>query len=92
MDLTSFHDDDRQFAAWIKSQKELVGGRVPIYPGIGATSSRTTLTADRVVGHISIARRLGAGGFTVFNLTEETAATILPGVAAGAGRTPAVPK
>ena len=82
--------DDKQFAAWIKTQSKLVGN-VPLYPGIGATASRVTLTADRVVGQIHIARELGADGFTVFNLTEQTAKTILPGIRSGAGRAPATP-
>jgi hypothetical protein len=68
-----------------------VSGDVPIYPGIGATASRSTLTADRVVGQIQIARGIGAEGFTIFDLTETTAETILPGFAASAGRRPATP-
>jgi uncharacterized lipoprotein YddW (UPF0748 family) len=87
MDYT---DDDERFTKWIQSQKKLVGD-VPLYPGIGATASRSTLTADRVVGQIQIARSLGAEGFTVFNLSEQTAKAILPGVRASAGRTPATP-
>ena len=87
MDYTG---DDREFAETVAAQKKLAG-KVPLYPGIGATASRTTLTADRVAGQIHLARTLGADGFTVFNLSERTAATILPGIRAGAGRTPAVP-
>lgn len=86
----SYTDDDQQFARWVRSQKQLAGN-VPIYPGIGATASRISLSADRVVGQIHLARQIGAAGFTVFNLTEKTAASILPGIRAGAGRHKAIP-
>ena len=56
---------------------------------------------DRLVAAISrriaswarftIARSLGASGFTIFNLSETTAKTILPGVAQGATARKAVP-
>jgi hypothetical protein len=87
MDYTN---DDAEFAETVAAQKKLVG-KVPLYPGIGATASRSTLTADRVAGQIHLARTQGAEGFTVFNLNERTAATILPGIGAGAGQNPAVP-
>jgi len=83
---------DEYFKRLIKTQRELVGGRIPIYPGIGATASRSSLSPDRVVGQIDITRRLGADGFTIFNLSESTAQRILPAVAVGAGRTKAIPK
>lgn len=83
---------DEYFARLIESQKELVAGRIPIYPGIGATASRSSLSPDRVVGQIDITRRLKADGFTIFNLTESTAERILPAVAVGAGRVKAKPR
>jgi len=82
---------DLQFAALVENQMKLVGGRIPVYPGIGATASRSTLSADRVVGQIHHARRLGASGFTIFNFSGGTAASILPGVKLGAGAQRAVP-
>ena len=86
-----YSDDDGQFVDWIKSQQHLVGGRIPIYPGIGATASRSTLSADRVIGQIHWTRTLQTGGFTVFNLSEGTARRIFPGFHASAGRVKAVP-
>lgn len=88
MDYTG---NDEQFAAWIKKQKELVGGNCLIYPGIGASSSRTTLSADRVAGQIHITRESGADGYTVFNFNEATANRVLPGLKLGAGKTKAIP-
>ena len=86
-----YSESDLHFRALVSNQLKLVGGRVPVYPGIGATASHMGLTPDRVVGQIHWARTLGANGFTVFNLQPDTAREILPGVALSAGRTPAKP-
>ena len=87
MDYTT---SDLSFVNLVENQMKLVGGRIPVYPGIGATASRCTLSADRVVGQIHHARRLGAAGFTIFDFHRETAATIIPGVGMGAGARKAV--
>jgi len=76
---------DERFVALVESQLKLVGGRIAVYPGIGATASRSALSADRVVGQIHHARRLGAAGFTIFNFSPRTAGSIVPGVGRGAG-------
>ncbi len=81
MDYT---DSDPGFCGLVQNQLELVGGRIPVYPGIGATASRSTLSADRVAGQILHARTLGAAGFTIFNLSESTARDLLPGLKLGA--------
>lgn len=88
MDYT---ESDLAFEVLVSNQLKLVAGRVPVYPGIGATASRSALSPDRVVGQIQLARQLGAAGFTVFNLSERTAAEILPAVGLGAGARPAIP-
>jgi len=88
MDYT---ESDLSFTNLVTNQLELVGGRIPLYPGIGATASRSALSPDRVVGQIHIARSLGAAGFTIFNFTAGTAERILPGVGLGAGSQRAVP-
>ena len=85
MDYT---EDDEQFTKWITEQQKKAGS-VPVYPGIGAIASGVQLSADRVVGQIHITRELKTGGFTIFNLTENTAKTVLPGFRASAGKTPA---
>jgi uncharacterized lipoprotein YddW (UPF0748 family) len=79
------------FASLVENQLKLVGGRIPIYPGIGATASSSTLSADRVVGQIHYARSLGAAGFTIFNFSPATAQSIIPAVGLGAGAQKAVP-
>ncbi len=82
MDYT---ESDDAFCALVENQLQLVAGRIPVYPGIGATASRSSLSADRVVGQIFHSRRLGAAGFTIFNFSPAVAETILPGVGVGAG-------
>ncbi len=82
MDYTA---NDKEFVSLVGSQMQLLEGRVPLYPGIGATASNCSLTADRVVGQIDHARSLGAAGFTIFNFDADTAASIVPGVGLGAG-------
>ena len=88
MDYT---EDPKEFARWVGQQMDLVGGRIPVYPGIGATASSSGLSADGVAGQIYYARLLGAGGFSIFNFDHATAASIMPGLGLGAGRVPAVP-
>jgi uncharacterized lipoprotein YddW (UPF0748 family) len=78
--------DDNEFVALVQKQLELVEGRIPLYPGIGATATGIHMTPDRVMGQIHLARSLGAAGWTVFNFDANTAATIVPGVGLGAGR------
>ena len=82
MDYTT---SDKEFAALVRNQVKLIEGRVPLYPGIGATATGISMTADRVVGQIHHARQLGAAGFTIFNFDAGTAASIVPGVGSGVG-------
>jgi uncharacterized lipoprotein YddW (UPF0748 family) len=86
-----YSESDAEFAALVRSQIKLVGGRVPVYPGIGATASHAGLTPDRVAGQIHYARALGARGFTIFNLDRGTAESVVPAVGCGAGTRRAVP-
>jgi uncharacterized lipoprotein YddW (UPF0748 family) len=88
MDYT---ESDAEFVSEVQNQLRLVDGRIPLYPGIGATASEVALTADRVVGQIHLARTLGAAGFTIFNFDQRTADSIMPCVGLGAGSQPAVP-
>jgi len=88
MDYT---ESDLAFENLVSNQLKLIEGRIPMYPGIGATASRSSLSADRVAGQVLLARQLGAAGFTVFNLQAGTAAEILPGLALGIGSQPTLP-
>lgn len=88
MDYTA---DDVELAALVRNQKKLVGGRVPLYVGIGATATGLHLTPDEVVNQIITARSLGASGFSIFNLSPQTAAVIIPAIGQGAGSHCATP-
>lgn len=86
MDYTN---SDGNFAGLIQTQLQYVRGAVPIYPGIGATSSSSTLSPDRVAGQIQIARNLGCDGFIIFNYTASLGENVLKdlGKAVTRGRT-----
>jgi uncharacterized lipoprotein YddW (UPF0748 family) len=88
MDYTT---DDAEFAKYVSRQVLLVDVRAQLYPGIGASASRSKLSAEQVLRQIQEARRLGASGWTIFNLDAGTAASIVPGVGAGIGSPHAVP-
>ncbi|MGI5816535.1 MAG: family 10 glycosylhydrolase [Armatimonadota bacterium] len=75
MNYTNF---DGTFATTVSRQVGQVAGRVPLYPGIGASASNSSLSADRVAGQAQIARNLGADGFIVFNYAFEQARNIVP--------------
>jgi len=78
-----YSNSDFSFAAKVIRQLNQVGGAVPVYPGIGASSSNSALTADRVAGQIAIARNLGSDGFIIFNYTSRLGNDILPVLAKG---------
>ena len=82
-----YTDDDIRFAHLVKRHLELSQKRIPIYPGIGATTSRAGLTPDRVVGQIHIARQHGGAGFTIFDYSSDTAGEIIPAIGASAAST-----
>jgi len=66
------------FDAYTSNQMKIVAGRIPVYPGIGATATGIALTPDQVAAQIMIARNHGAPGFTIFNLNRETIGRIPP--------------
>jgi uncharacterized lipoprotein YddW (UPF0748 family) len=84
MDYTQ---SDANFIGLVRNQLQLVDGRIPIYPGIG----QWRLPDDRTVGQIHHARRLGAAGFTIFNLNQESMQSVVPAIATGVGRRTAAP-
>lgn len=88
MDYT---DNDTQFKIWIEDQQKHLAGRIPIYPGIGALSTRTTLSSDRVLGQVAVTRKLKTGGFTVFSLNSQTLSSIVPDFKLSAGKVKATP-
>ncbi len=88
MDYT---ESDMGFQALINNQHRLLDGCVPIYPGIGASATRIALSPARVVGQIHYARKLAAGGFTIFNLGSKGSEAIAQGFGLGAGKQKAIP-
>ena len=71
------------FDAYVEEQMRIVGGKVPVYPGIGATATGIALTPDQVAAQIMIARKHGASGFTIFNLNRQTMEKIPPVLSLG---------
>ncbi len=66
---------DASFASIVANQMELVGGRIPLYPGIGAWRLGSP---DRVAGQVRIAREVGADGFILFNYSRDLAESVAP--------------
>jgi uncharacterized lipoprotein YddW (UPF0748 family) len=88
MDYT---DDDEKYTDWITAQKKLLPTGFPLYPGIGVSLRNKTQSADRVVGQIYLNRKVGTGGFTIFNLDDNTLPEVARALSLGAGKTKAIP-
>lgn len=78
---------DRTFETWVSQQKALAPP-AGLVPGIGASSSRVSKTADQVAGQISITRRHGTKGFVIFNYGEREATETIPLLGLGVTRPP----
>jgi len=88
MDYT---ESDLAYRSMVGRQLDQIERKIPMYPGIGATASRSSLGADRVVGQALIARQVGANGFTIFDFNPGTAHHVIPGLGLGLGATKARP-
>ena len=86
MDYTS---DPASFANYIKRQLPYTEGKIPLYPGIGMTATGISMSAEEVVMQADLTRKLGAQGFTIFNLTKSTADKALPALKMGVTAKPA---
>lgn len=82
MDYTN---SDTTFETWIKRQKELTGP-AGLMPGIGASSSNSTMTADQVISQIALTRQHGTQGFVIFNYGEREASETIPMLGLGITR------
>ena len=82
MDYTEYAD---HLEAMVTRQLRFVDSRVPLYPGIGATSPER-LTPLAVADQIETARKCGAKGFVLFNYDAGVAKDILPMLSLGATR------
>ena len=76
----NYTSDAALFESHVESQVKIVSGRVPIYPGICATASDLgiALTTDQIATQMMVARKHGAQGFTIFNLSRHTIEQIPP--------------
>jgi len=74
----NYTENDPYFAFLVKKQLKMIDGRIPCYPGIGATAYQAKLSPDRVFAQIQKVRQLGADGFTIFEFNRKTATTHIP--------------
>lgn len=82
MDYT---ESETGYDSWIRQQKQWAGP-AGLIPGIGITSSRTTLAPDAAVRQIEITRRHETQGFILFNYGEREAREIIPTLGLGPTR------
>ena len=68
------------------SQQVKWAGKVPCYPGLGASASSSHFGADRACEEIGITRRYKTGGFVIFNYGVNEAQELLPQLGAGITR------
>jgi uncharacterized lipoprotein YddW (UPF0748 family) len=80
MDYT---DSNEKFESLVKNQKEIIKGKIPFYPGIGAF----IIPVEQVLQQIEIARKLGADGFIIFNY-DTRLVEYLPFISKGATEKP----
>ncbi|MGB9797115.1 MAG: hypothetical protein ACPLSK_00660, partial [bacterium] len=66
-----------------KSQREIVKGKIPFYPGIGAF----IIPVEQLIQQVEIARELGVDGFLIFNY-DKNLVEYLPFLAKGVTETP----
>ncbi|MBP9223469.1 MAG: family 10 glycosylhydrolase, partial [Verrucomicrobiales bacterium] len=88
MDYT---DDDEQYIDWITSQKSLLPDGFPLYPGIGISLRNKTQSIDRVVGQIFLNRKVGTGGFTIFDMNKTTLQSVANGLSKSSGKSKSIP-
>ena len=81
MDYTA---SDAEFRTRVQVQRDTVGGRIPLYPGVGA--SAPGLPLGQVIDQIGIARAEGADGFILFEYQGRVAADYVPGLGKGVTR------
>jgi len=86
MDYT---DDYETFRGYVKKQNGWVGGRMPIYAGIGVNADNCRFTDPyRMLRQVEIAREEGASGWVVFNYCPSFADDFLPVLSMGLTRKP----
>ncbi len=74
MDYT---ESNRDFQTMVEKQMRWAG-KTPCYPGIGVSTWPSADRITRLVDQVNITRRLGTGGFTIFNYNRSEAEELLP--------------
>jgi uncharacterized lipoprotein YddW (UPF0748 family) len=75
-----YRTDLAGFTNLVAQQLGYANGKVPLYPGIGAF----ILETDGTLAQIQATRDLNTQGFIAFELSPDSAATLLPAIGAGA--------
>ena len=78
MDYT---EDNDQFRDLVSDQMDMINGRIPLYPGIGA--SAPGLSPEKVAMQVQTVRNLGASGFIIFSYDLSVARSVLPALSKG---------
>jgi hypothetical protein len=58
-------------------------GKVPCYPGLGVSASRSKFGADRAIEQILLTRKYHTGGFMIFNYGVPEARDLVPRLGLG---------
>lgn len=77
-----YQQNELSFENLVARQMKQVDGAVPLCPGIGASTAQPPMSAEQTATQIFLTERLGAGGFTIFNLSAGEAQRLLPGLGA----------
>jgi uncharacterized lipoprotein YddW (UPF0748 family) len=85
----NYTSDPATFANHVKRQLPYTKGKTLLYPGIGMTATGISMKGEEVALQADIAKKLGAQGFTIFNLSASTAAEALPALKKGVTSKPA---
>ncbi|HMP88846.1 MAG TPA: family 10 glycosylhydrolase [Kiritimatiellia bacterium] len=72
-----------RFNSLLEKQLALPGARGRIYPGIGVTANESQLRGDQVIEQVLASRRMGAGGFVLFDLSQTIVDDTLPALRMG---------
>jgi uncharacterized lipoprotein YddW (UPF0748 family) len=73
-----------EFAGWVKAQLPYTANGAQLVPGIGVSSTTTRLNGVQTLDQIQAARRAGAAGFILFDLTRALERDVLPLLRLGA--------
>lgn len=83
----TYTEDAESFKGAVVAQKEVMGDKTKLYPGMQVTFDGGRVVAtDTIVDEIKAVRDLGLGGFTLFEYGDQLHDTIFPYLAAGLTR------